>query len=428
MSRSRKSGFTLIELLVVIAIIALLAALLLPAITKAREAARAAQCRANLKNIGVGLYKFSDRDPQKRLCSGASDYRRDGCMDTWGWVADIVNAGDGNMNESLDPSNPLLGSEKLNDLLGGTPTTAPKEAAPAARLLDGICGASEYGGVTHSQGAGSVFAATTANTAERADLLARAIIQSGYNTNYAAGWHLVRSGVKVTFQDSGVADPRRNLVHNGTVSSPKGLGGSLGPLKIAVLDKSRVSSSNIGLIGCAGAGDIDEAILDVTLAINPASEFAKDATEQTFIESGSLLTEAFNDGPAQWDNTTNRIALISNGAILDGQRDCEKGNPTTSECGPYTTTTQFYNQDTRDWFAIHAGACNVLMGDGSVKVFYDINSDGYLNPGFPVAEGLSDAQYSEIGYTSDEVEMAKDQFFNGLFLDETYFKGTFESS
>ncbi len=54
----QRCAFTLVELLVVIAIIGILIALLLPAVQAAREAARRAQCKNNLKQIGLGILNY----------------------------------------------------------------------------------------------------------------------------------------------------------------------------------------------------------------------------------------------------------------------------------------------------------------------------------------------------------------------------------
>jgi prepilin-type N-terminal cleavage/methylation domain-containing protein/prepilin-type processing-associated H-X9-DG protein len=402
--RSRK-GFTLVEMLVVIAIIGMLVALLLPALAAAREAARKTQCKNNLRQFFVSVSLHADSDPQERYSTGAYDWQRDGSIDTYGWVADMVNRGAGRPQELLCPSNPSKGSEKLNDYLGIT-SIAPKEGGDPAKLDDG---------------ASAQF--TPAAAAQAPTMIAKHFLDKGFGTNYMTSWFFARTGPALQTESlsGGVRlyYPSNSIVP-ASKSAIKGLGGSLGPLSRNVVEQGALASSVIPIFGDANVGDAKEAFLEETIP----------GYEGRGLTRGARLVESFSDGPAARDATGGFQAWgKATEHTVYNSTTTPPTNPIFGVEQPAPGVVWNYPtdwthlQDYRDLGPVHSGNCNVLFADGSIKEFKDINGDGYLNPGFDVDETSTDpAYFAAVGYTNDTVELPPALIFSGVFIQKDFTK------
>jgi prepilin-type N-terminal cleavage/methylation domain-containing protein/prepilin-type processing-associated H-X9-DG protein len=338
-------AFTLIEMLVVITLITILVAITVPALSSARESARAATCKNNLRQFWIGLSTVADRTG--RYGSGAFDWQRDGAPTEVGWVADLVNTGTP-PGKMLCPSNTVQVSRTYAHLLTGSGNFSPTSkyaGSPEGRMLDGT---PKVNPCRRILGAWSGGAAIEPGPARR-ELVERTIFLPGYNTNYCASWWMVRSGV--TLDQSG------NLFSAGghTPLSTLERHCTLGPLMRAKLDGSGVTSSIIPLLADAAA----------------APEFLSDNLGD--IPGGQPMAQSMTRGPVQ-------PATMA-------------PPPPSGSAGTSWSVWNATLQDYRQFGVPHARSCQIVFADGSVRAFSDETKDNVLNNGFPgdATTGFSDA-------------------------------------
>lgn len=392
---NQKKGFTLVELLVVIAIIGILIGLLFPAFISVRNAARSTQCKSNLRQFALGLLTRSSNSPDAAYCSGAFDPDRDGSVELYGWVADLVS------QEILPatllcPSSTCKSSEKISSFLGGSSSSSK---GPVARRGVGL-----YGN-------GTADADGNYTGTEVAELL----FDKGYNTNYASSWFLARSEALYDSSGGTIGSLKEWFKDAGSVT----LQHTAGPLTLAQLDAGQVPASLIALIGCGAVGD------------RPGDgEFNGTIPAPYNIGRGAPCAESFNDGPSSVSvgshpaDMTDQVVTAATGttrAELSNYPFYTIGDLAT----PTDGTNPYYLQDTRDMYAYHSRGLNVVFADGSVRTFQDANGDGFVNPGFGVDGANSGV--ATTGYTSPEVEVSAFDWYTGTLLQSDFLVKKFEN-
>lgn len=396
-------------------LILLIMALIAPlAMMSSRNQARLAKCENNLRRIGLGLHVHAAlKGSSGRLSTGVADLKNDGCPDTIGWMADGLRGGFFGPDELQCPSNPVRNSEVLLQLLRYDSDDIPTEQSSNRQLL-------HYPPVKPSPFCENLANSGKVNSLRRAAYIKRDFLDQGYGTNYAASWYFGRTSVRTSQVG------RSALVF----SSPRTRAGCSGPLSLATLDLAKAPGCNIPLLG---DGAVSQHALSQTIA--------------NHLETTTKLVRTMNNGPVYWNRRVEKVISLDQA----GTEAALVGHPVQRFSRgvdfQWATEGDIYNrlelasfldddrlkllaefdkkfggkdrvhwlQDTSAWGIVHQGKLPILMADGSVNVFTDIDRDGTLNPGFPKlpAHWNKLAYWEKVQQFRSFREMPPHEIFNG---------------
>jgi prepilin-type N-terminal cleavage/methylation domain-containing protein/prepilin-type processing-associated H-X9-DG protein len=376
-SDSSRSGFTLVELLAVIAIIGVLVALLLPAIGLAREAARDAACKSNLRQFGQGFHTFAEQH-REAFSTGSFDWLQDGSITEIGWVADLVKL-KFTPGKQLCPSNPARGADALEQALAlntGSPlfTSAatcvdvygpPPRSAPDGTLVWNPCRFIADPASGSGLGAGP--------SPSRREYVEQEVLLKTFNTNYTASWFFARSSVLLD-QAGNLRVSKPGCVNPPSLANRASTGG---PMRRPHVDTSSSPASQVPMLG-------DGAQSGLTL-----SDYLGD------LEAGTLLVGPFTRGP-----------VLKVTGSYGAEFNAPSGFSVPNKATWWPVWAKACLQDYRQFAPVHRGSCNILFVDGSVRGFSDRNDDGQLNNGFPASGN----------FASDEIEINIDEVVSSYSL------------